>query len=686
MRAGKYILNDFYSMRNFDQIIIPEIQRDYVWSEGQIIPFLNDLNNEFVKFQELKDKSFSITSNQDYDTSFLDQFKDFYIAQKHSYNVGFIYAYQDDEFPGNLFLIDGQQRFTTLYLLLLAMSVKEQKQDLFKKQYLLGNGYPRLNYRVRHAASDFLNKFIGFILTVGNADNVDKQYWYFSSNDRDATISNLQLAYKTIEQRINQVDFRVDLNYLNHHIDFWYFDTNISEQGEELYIYMNARGEAVKENENLKADLLSKLTDLAVKKDFGLKWEEWQNFFWQNKGVNHNADSGFNEFLKWISIIKACEQGDLNSQLYDNLLDGETKIAHDLLSLSEIENYYKALKYLFLEFPNIANQLENKYNGQFAIFKKMMPISWIAVEDVKLTSMSQINLFRLLPILHFVKLHLQTQKQIIGEDLYRLVRYMYNLHRYENLSKAIRESIGNAIDLATQLYNSQSTDISNITGLNISKTLLPDHERNKLHLYKTLSEEKRKEVENVFWHSEDFYLTNGSIHFLLSCVISNPNQIAQGISDAQLSEFIKVDKLFQIVYKDPSDALRQTILTFGDYLIWDGNTPVLSGQRFSFGKTDAQWISIFNHPDKSKHIRDFLIHFVQQNATAENYLSLLKARILEFNESIVKTQITKDWRFKFTVDNSALEYCQRKNICICENEDIYLLMSEKATEGNYKRL
>jgi uncharacterized protein with ParB-like and HNH nuclease domain len=43
----------------------------------------------------------------------------------YSTKIGFIYAYHDPNYPGKFFLIDGQQRITTLYLLLIAL-YKEQ--------------------------------------------------------------------------------------------------------------------------------------------------------------------------------------------------------------------------------------------------------------------------------------------------------------------------------------------------------------------------------------------------------------------------------------------------------------------------------------------------------------------------------------------------------------------------------
>ena len=68
------------------KIVIPEIQREYVWG-----------NNEDVVSQFLKDLNKKI--------------KD----QKNKINIGFLYTYNKGK---ENYLIDGQQRFTTIFLLL----------------------------------------------------------------------------------------------------------------------------------------------------------------------------------------------------------------------------------------------------------------------------------------------------------------------------------------------------------------------------------------------------------------------------------------------------------------------------------------------------------------------------------------------------------------------------------------
>ena len=50
MKAGKYCFKDLFVNRYVQRIIIPEIQRDYVWREMQVTGLLNSLVNDYNKF------------------------------------------------------------------------------------------------------------------------------------------------------------------------------------------------------------------------------------------------------------------------------------------------------------------------------------------------------------------------------------------------------------------------------------------------------------------------------------------------------------------------------------------------------------------------------------------------------------------------------------------------------------
>lgn len=702
MKAGKYTLSDFYSDRNFEQIIIPEIQRDYVWNNEQIKPFLIDLNKAIKNYNEELQKLKKEVQDAE-SLTVQEQFLEFKLKQNCSYNIGFIYAYQDDEYPGHMFLIDGQQRFTTIYLLVLALAVKHQKEGDFKKKFIQKNNKNRFDYRVRNSASEFLNHFTDYILKFGfeNTKDISKQHWYFSDYNHDATIQNILNAFTNILEFIKDEENVLGYEYINHFVDFWYFDTNISEQGEELYIYMNARGEAVQENENIKANLLSKLPNDNAKNEYGIKWEDWQNFFWVKRGINKNADNGFDEFLRWILIIKAAEKKKDEDTNYKKLLEGNLllKDIEEIISLQEIECYFKALQYIFTEFYDIASEIELEYEAEFHKFKTLILSDWLvrdknskSFEILKKSNneeyyfLKQINLFRLLPVLQFVSYHFKNQKEIDNDNLYRLVRYFYNISRTDNVSKAVRETITSGIELVNKLVNHPNIDITSITDLSISKTILSSEENNKLKCYKLeIDNSRRRKIENAFWHCEDFELSDASIEFVLSCVMEDTDNIKEGINDADLELFVQYNSQFQNIFKNRDDKLRRAILTFDDYTIWDGSTPSLGGNRFSFGYIKEQWLKILANKQKVP-IKELLNHFVSNNIDVENIDVEIQNLIFAYNKSIEDKSIGYSWEYEFTKDPKALEYCQKKNFCWIDESNIYLLLSEKATEGSYKKL
>lgn len=352
MKAGKYSIKEIFINRYLQEIVIPEIQRDYVWGKDQVESILESIAKDFNSYLTAR-LPFKVEADPQLEADF----EEFYKRRKYSSNIGFIYAYNDEEYPGKYFLIDGQQRLTTIYLLLLALANRNKETAIdFRRTYLLENNI-KLNYRVREASHDFMTRFAQLVLETD--EPATNQNWYHKDYENDETIKNLVSNYNTIQyfidtQKIDEAPF---YQYLQNMVDIWYFDTNISEQGEELYIYINARGEQIQDNENIKADLLGRLESDEEKNCYGLLWEQWQDFFWLNKGEeNENADDGFNEFLACISGLENYLSGD-ESYFYSTDDFDENKEAKkkkgikvkDVLknvSLPVVERYVNALQFL----------------------------------------------------------------------------------------------------------------------------------------------------------------------------------------------------------------------------------------------------------------------------------------------------------------------------------------------------
>lgn len=367
MKAGKYTIQELFFNRYIEQIIIPEIQRDYVWQQEQIEGLLSSISDDFQRFKKAKVPTIDADLKEK-DESFPEDFEVFYRRRNHSSSIGFVYAYSDSQYEGHYFLIDGQQRITTIFLTLLVLASRgnKNKKDEFKKYYCNGER-SKLNYRVRESASDFLSRLVPFYLDK-YPSKVKDQAWCLESFSNDVTVSNmlacLDIVTAWLENKNSAIDEAEFFDYLGEYTELWYFDTNISAQGEQLYIYLNARGENVQANENLKAEMLSRLSTTNEKEQRGKEWEDWQDFFWKNRSLgkdtsaNPNADIGFNEFLSCITglkvFLKPDDYKDLKSQ---KPIVPDTVMQAKVLKIEDISNWLKPIIYIH----EYKNDIEEKF-------------------------------------------------------------------------------------------------------------------------------------------------------------------------------------------------------------------------------------------------------------------------------------------------------------------------------------
>ena len=310
MKTGRYSLSQLLSNDDIDQIVIPELQRDYVWTPQNVAALLRSIESNYKEKQAL---TLTITNGDEAIDARSAQFltKE-YERLRYNTRIGFIYAYYDASDNRRFYLIDGQQRITTLFLLLLAACVRQGKRgiDHFCKTYFQ-NKRPRLDYRVREGAHNCLVDFIKYALseadhasTTLGSDFKRLSPNYFHDYDNDPTACALLANYDEIVRWLTSLDAdKHDIvDYVEHFIEFNYFDTGLSQQGERLYLYMNSRGEELSSQEQIRPTLVKRCGD-GGKLAAGTQWEKWQDFFWKHRGKNENADDGFFGFLKVAVIL-----------------------------------------------------------------------------------------------------------------------------------------------------------------------------------------------------------------------------------------------------------------------------------------------------------------------------------------------------------------------------------------------
>ena len=104
MNTGRYTLSELLFSSEIERIIIPELQRDYVWGthnvRGLMMSVLENFNNRKMLSLEIK----TAGSGQEIE----DEIKKYLVLEYNKLHsntrIGFIYAYHDKEYAEQFFL------------------------------------------------------------------------------------------------------------------------------------------------------------------------------------------------------------------------------------------------------------------------------------------------------------------------------------------------------------------------------------------------------------------------------------------------------------------------------------------------------------------------------------------------------------------------------------------------------
>jgi hypothetical protein len=518
MRTGRYTLAELFGNRQIEQLVIPEIQRDYVWGKDQTEHLMESILGNFDHWIKARANPQSDLAqglhpqNRERDESekdtILKEFNEFYARRRYSTNVGFVYAYSDADLPGQFCLIDGQQRLTTLYLALLVTAAKSDNlKSRFKARYTHGQhrdfaatdsvSPTKLAYRLREHTARFLHCFVSHCLNTNSGEPITDQSWCLHRFTNDATAQNLITNHTVIQALLVDPSPHRDpaqlFGYLEDLVDCWYFDTNESSQGEELYLYLNARGESLAENENMKARLLDQSEDRQSEEEWGKKWEVWQDYFWKHRKTglkdntsNPNADRGYNNFLSCVQYLK-------------QLVNGTNAIKAQDLELSEIERYLKVLQWLesykdeFTELYTYSDWVSDWFDEIWNNLNTETPVDW----SVSISDDNKSTERNLMVLVWGTLLSVSIPLAQAGDDF----------------TKLNTEQIFRTIRVFYLRYNNNNRSVTNLLGT-VTKALVQtalesDSENEEVQKWKFLEgrpDQERRYLESAIWRIEDHRL------------------------------------------------------------------------------------------------------------------------------------------------------------------------------------
>lgn len=325
--GSSYNLTDLFSGNK--RIIIPDMQREYCWSE----------------------KRHGLQNNEELVTSFIESLKN--TANDEKIQLGIIYGYED---PSNfVHLCDGQQRLTTLYLLvgmLYRIAKKSMaKENMTLKRILISefeekdDFEPRLQYSIRESTLYFLRDMVkSYFLECAayKVKDIDKQDWYYADYNQDPTIRNMIEAMDLIEKAINGQESQDQfIEFITTKLELFYFDMQDRKHGEEQFVVINTTGKPLTLSENLKPYLLSPLISEQESDKYSDIWEEWETWFWRNRrDSEYESDKGMQRFFEWYLRI----QYKIDEVSIDKLKCDQTQRLIE--QIEDMNKYMEALKTL----------------------------------------------------------------------------------------------------------------------------------------------------------------------------------------------------------------------------------------------------------------------------------------------------------------------------------------------------
>ncbi len=608
MNTGRYNVKSLFTSSEVEQIIIPEIQRDYVWKESNVEGLMRSIMDHFSAKTDLQldivEKQSDLPVNKDVISILSEE----YTRLVHSTRIGFIYAYHSPDFPGKLFLIDGQQRLTTIFLLLLASYKKAGCSEAYRKQYFPIK-LPKIDYMVREITHDFMIDFIEHEIGVQGADGhvpFQKSNKFYNYYESDATTSCIIRNYNVIEDILEyyrkdedeQRYYKNLINYIENYIEFNYFDTNISEQGEKLYLYMNSRGEDLSTQESLRPLLISRSGD---KLAAGTKWEEWQNFFWENRGQNNNADAGFNEFLRWCTIIHLCTS---ESSQSDNAINS-AEAKGDYIRIEKKDDKLDSQQRKIRQYQEDNGSFDIDFIEDVFLATKALK-SILQGEDIyhyiPENWLSRVDNTNDYPCLLSCIEYLRFNKAATLVDIRRVGMFIKNCMYYETNHKNPENATVNAIAAIKALTDGGYTDIADLRIVfgKALKTIYTETDRLKRACYNTM---QRGSWEKIFWEITEDNEFSSFLEGETRCLFEWSKY---NIADFKKYYLSLKDRVINIVVqKKDQRALHEQLLAYGDLEYQDGTG--IGMPRHYMLKFESEWRKGINsHPNIREILKKFL--------------------------------------------------------------------------------
>ncbi|MDF2036334.1 DUF262 domain-containing HNH endonuclease family protein [Cytobacillus oceanisediminis] len=437
--------------------IIPEYQRSYVWETDNINDLLDDL---WYAYENKSDSEYFLGS---------------LVLRDLNNN-----SYKEYE------VLDGQQRLTTLFMLLSVIRDTSNNQDLldtysdmlFQKKNVF-KGIPervRILYKIRDSVESFISESLIKKDGTKNTDFLKEKL-----NEDNTSIKNMANAIITMRKFFEEkVDSEVELfaQFLAMKVIFIYVSTDNREDAFRLFTILNNRGIPL-----TSADILKSINIGEIESDSKKYARVWED-------IEGELGDEFDRFLSFVRTILVKEKARVNLlEEFEENVYKKGKLSKGIETIKYIQNYKSVYDNLIL-FKD--NQLSNDFKNLITIMLIGLPSDdWIP------SLMYYYNKFGRKDLTQFLK---KLEYKFVGDWILQFT----STQRIENMNKILKQielaASTNEVLGDTELFfveKSALRDIlnKNIYGRRFARYILLKYEYlesdNTVHLadYKTISVE-----------------------------------------------------------------------------------------------------------------------------------------------------------------------------------------------------
>ncbi len=293
--------------------VIPSYQRPYVWSDIEISKLLTDFYNTFCKNRERE---------------YWEEYYGGTILTKDSRNEAE--------------LIDGQQRFTTLWLIAFVFWIKKTGSDIEKFLYAPDDKNLKLCFEIR---TEVANHFRWLIQSQNNPEMATLNN---EKNKEHPYLKNIARALSTIKSAIDENVPNTELKDFGNYIyTKVYFIKNTTPENidlNKLFSIINSAGVQLEQTDIVKSNLLRLIDEKVL---YGKIWEtceDMNNFFERNAKISFpKTDWSKIDFSNHVSFDKNIFLYDISQQQINN--DDTDAFTIDDFLISNIAEYEEGGKH-----------------------------------------------------------------------------------------------------------------------------------------------------------------------------------------------------------------------------------------------------------------------------------------------------------------------------------------------------